>query len=44
MIDEQDLDNWRGDVDDLLFLLQEEIKKLDERVALLEKKHELKSC
>jgi hypothetical protein len=44
MIDEQDLDNWRGDVDDSLYLLQEEIKNLETRITLLEKKYELKSC
>jgi hypothetical protein len=38
MIDEQDLDNWRGDVDNSLYILQEEIKKLDARLKLLEKK------
>jgi len=38
MIDEQDLDNWRGDVDNSLYILQEEIKKLEARLKLLEKK------
>ena len=38
MLDEQDLDNWRGDIDDMLYVLQDQIKKLEARVALLEKK------
>jgi len=37
MIDEQDLDNWRGDVDDTLFILQDKIKKLEDRLTVLEK-------
>jgi hypothetical protein len=37
MIDEQDFNNWRGEVDDSLYLLEEEIKKLDARLKLLEK-------
>lgn len=40
MLDEQDLDNWRGDIDDMLFVLQDQIKKLEARVAILEKKQE----
>ena len=44
MIDEQDLDNWRGEVDDSLYILREEIKNLKARLALLEKKYELKPC
>ena len=37
MIDEQDLYNWRGDVDDTLFILQDKIKKLEDRLTVLEK-------
>ncbi len=38
MIDEQDLNNWRGDIEDMVRILQEEIKKLEVRLGLLEKK------
>ena len=40
MLDEQDLENWRGDIDDTLYVLQEEIQKLEARIALLEKKQD----
>jgi hypothetical protein len=36
MVDEQDFDNWRGDVENSLYILKEEIKKLDARLKLLE--------
>jgi hypothetical protein len=37
VIDEQDFNNWRGEIDDSIHLLQEDIKKLAARLELLEK-------
>ena len=37
MVDEQDFNNWRGEMEDALYILQIEVKKLDARLKLVEK-------
>jgi len=39
MIDEQDFNNWRGEIEDSLYILRMEVKKLEARLKLLEKKN-----
>jgi hypothetical protein len=38
MIDDQDYNNWRYDVDDTLHFLREKILNLEKKVKLLEEK------
>jgi hypothetical protein len=38
MIDDQDYNNWRYDVDDTLHILREKIINLEKKVKLLEEK------
>jgi hypothetical protein len=38
MIDDQDYNNWRFDVDDTLHILREKILNLEKKVKLLEEK------
>lgn len=37
MIDEQDFNNWRGEIDDALHMVREDMKKLALRLEQLEK-------
>jgi hypothetical protein len=39
MIDEQDFNNWRGEIEDSLYMIRIEINKLEARLKLLEKKN-----
>lgn len=38
MIDDQDYNNWRYEVDDTLHILREKIHNLEKKVKLLEEK------
>jgi hypothetical protein len=40
MIDDQDYNNWRYDVDDALRILREKILNLEKKVKLLEEKQQ----
>ena len=39
MVEEQDFNNWRGEIESSLYILQVEVNKLEARLKLLEKKN-----